>query len=181
MASKLINGMVQLDEAHVRMTSKNDRIEKHGETDVLACDLEFRWETANDQLALFSPTLLSSIYMADPDMDRKKGGALPGVEKTLTKLKNPEIKTYKWDGHEIVGGKFLIHGVVSGKDMTFGEANVGKWRIDPREGGTVNILFRVQINPEHKQRGHLMDLLEQGTCTISVIPPEPVKETTTVE
>ncbi len=176
MKSKLVNGMIELNEIDVRLIHKNDRLEKHGDDDVLACDLEFTWETNNDQLALFDPTLRADLYAADPNLDRKKGGEIPGVETSLTLLKHPQVSVYKWDGHEIVGGKFMIHGIVSGKDMEFGLANINKWRIEPMQGGTVIIKFRVQVIPEKKQRGQLMDLLETGTASVSVIPPEPTPD-----
>ena len=167
----IFRGMIQLGEISARMIHKNDRIELHGTESVLACDLDFRWDTDNGQLALFSPLLKDALYCVDPDLERKKGETIEGVEPPMNFLKHPQIETYKWKGSEVTGGTLIIHGVVSGKNMEIGAAKLCKWKIEAKQGGSIVIGFQVQIEPEKKQRGMLMDILETGTATISFIPP----------
>ena len=168
---------ISFDRIDVRFLHINVRTEKHGDEEITAFDCDFRYETSNDALAIFSPTLRSDLYCVDPSIERKKGGKLAGFEEALTLLKHPAIESIRWKLGDIAGGEFVIHREVSGKDMAFELANVGKFKIEPKNGGTVAILFQAQIRPKGKDRGELVNLLEIGTVNVSVIPPKPIELT----
>ena len=168
---------ITLNEIAATLQHVNTRIEIHGEESKLAMDLKFAWSASNAALDHFSPTLRQSLYAPEDS----KNDAFPNMEIPLTVLRHPQIESYKWTGSEIVGGKLTVHGAVSGNEMIFGDATVGEWRIEPSQGGTVTIKFRAQVYPDHKQRGKIMDLLEQGSVTVSVTPPKPEKPEAKIE
>lgn len=163
----------ELKEAACELTHKNDRIEKHGEEDVLAIDLNFTWETNNKALALFAPALRSALYMADEPAE----GSLPLSDDNASKLRHKHLnagKAFGWDGGEIIGGELRFHhGVESRSDVVFDkDVKVGKYKLDCRDGGTVVIHFQVQVYPTDKQTAFLSKALVNKICTISITPPK---------
>lgn len=162
----------ELTEADCELRHKNDRIEKHGEEDVLAVDLNFAYETNNAVLALFAPALRSNLYMADDDVSQEK---LIKDPDHLTKLRNPALnggKAYPWGAGELTGADIKFHHGIGGKsDVAFGEAKVGKYKLECKEGGTVVVHFQVQIKPSDKEMAFLSAVLRNKICTLSVTPP----------
>lgn len=173
--AKVKHGMISLSGIDARLTHVNTRIEKHGEDEVLAYDLDFAWDTVNDVLDLFSSGLKRSLYAKDEETLQKKGAELFEDDGHLTALRHPQIDVLKLTGSEIIGGTFTFHKAVTGPrgDIVFGDVKVAKWRVEAKSGGSVTVRFRVQVNPDKKHRGDLMDLYEQGTVNVSVEPPKP--------
>ncbi len=163
--------MFELIEAACELRHKNDRIEKHGEEDVLAVDLDFTYETNNGVLAMFAPTLRSNLYMLED------GGQEPLIKDAdhLTKLRNPALgggKAFAWGAGELTGGELKFHHGVGGKsDVTFEASKIGKYKLECKEGGTVIVHFQAQIRPSDKEMSFLSAALRNKICTISVTPP----------
>jgi hypothetical protein len=160
----------ELEEAVCQLVHKNDRLEKHGEEDRLACDLNLTYETNNGCLVLFSPTLRSLVY-------EHENGAQTELVKDpdhLTKLRNPALHggPLKWAAGELVGAEVRFHYGPTGKsDIVFDMAKVGKYKIECREGGTVVLHFQAQVYPNESQSGKLSLILTNKVCTVSIKPP----------
>ena len=139
-----------------KLTHVNVRTEKHGDQDVTAIDMDFRYLAGNQSLAMFSPTLKSSLYTKDDS-----NGEIEPDADHLTILKNPKMGPIKWD-EKYENARFVFHVGASGKeDMIFSDSTIGKFVIDPKEGGTVAYEYRVSCNPTDKEISKIVGFLNQ--------------------
>jgi len=154
-----------LDRGKVRLMHKNERLEKHGEEDVLACDLDFEYETSNAVLAQFNPDLRGALYKR-PDSPQ---GELVEDSDHLTALRLPELGILKVAGRQ--KGEVVI-GSGGKKNLVFPEATLTKFRLDCKDGGTVLVHFQAQVRPDETQSGRLSGLLQDKHCIITFKPEE---------
>lgn len=158
----------ELSEVAAALTHKNERLEKMGEEDRLACDLTLQVEAANSILAHFSPTLRAGLYQKPED---GQGELVPDVDH-LTKLRFPQFGVLHWNAGDLVGATLRFHiGVRDTSHLVFDDVKVNKYRIECKEGGTVVLTFRAQVYPTDAQSGKLSKLLVDKVCTISVTAP----------
>lgn len=163
--------MFEIEEGKVKLSNMNTRVELHGEESRSAVDLDFKWETGNGCLALFAPALRSCLYQAaEPDLMDK---ADPNVENARA-LRFSPLGVIRWGAGDLVGGQLIFHTGVDPKksNVVFAEVGVGKYKLEPKEGGTVVVYFQVQVHPTEAQMGKLMKFLTDKECTISVTPPD---------
>lgn len=154
----------KLTEREVRLAHYNARKEKHGDDDVDAADLKFEVDLPMTDLGMFHPNLESALY------DREKLDAA-GAH---TELTFPRLEPIKWD-ETIAGGEVVVHyGLEGSGDMVLANATVDKFVLEPRQGGSVGVTFRVQFHPDELQAGRLATTLLGGTVRISITPPEAV-------
>lgn len=156
-----------LEEVSVELTHKSERIEKHGEEEVLACDLDFRWEAPNTQLAMFSPTLRDSLYRREEEQ-----GELLGDDDYKPVLRYPELGTLAWSTPAMEGAELVFHDVKKGKDLAFTGVRVHKFKLTPRGGGTVVVTFQAQVRPTGDEPGILTRLLLAHKVKVSVYKPQ---------
>lgn len=160
----------ELTKTKALLVNVNPRAELHGEDKKPAGDLKLLVDLANDDLAMFSPSLKSLLYHWDAQM----GGDLVDVAKRdedkhyAPHLRMPKLAPLKWED-EIIGASVTVHhGVKS--DIKLELCSVNEFRIEPKQGGTVSLGFRVQAHPDEKAFGKLCSLI--GTdVDITVIPP----------
>ena len=160
--------MFEIKEGQCQMVHLNTRLEKHGDVEVVACDLNFVWETHNGMLAMFAPDLRGALYKRaddrqaelDPDPDH------------LVALRFSAIDTIKWGQGDVIGGALTFHTGVSAKShVTVEDVKVTKFRLTCKEGGTVVIGFKVQCRPSSAEMGKFTGFLQAKDCLISVTPP----------
>lgn len=153
----------KLKEREVRLVNYNARKEKHGDSDVDAADLKFEADVPMTDLGMFHPALQGALY--DPTKADVAGAS--------TALQFPRVKPIAWDD-VVAGGKVVVHHGVNGAgDMTLSNAVVDKFVLEPREGGSVGLVFRVQFHPENEtQAGRLSTTLLGGTVRLTVEPPQ---------
>lgn len=145
----------------------NIRDENHGDEKVLAVDLQFWMEGSNDLLDLFHPDLRRALYCnkaADAGQEE-----LDEVLAVLPNLRAPGLpEKMRWGGDDKFSGYRLIadYGLgdqQSNIDLT--DCVVGKKWVEPKEGGTVRIGWRVSYAGEALQdvmtRGKLAGLKGQ--------------------
>lgn len=152
--------------AKVRLIHKNERLEKHGEEEVLACDLDFDFETSNAVLAEFSPELRSAFYKRP---DSAQGEIIDDPEH-LTALRCPELGVQKFSGAMHKTELVLLKG--TRKHVVFAEAKVHKFSFNCKDGGTVLVGFRAQVHPDETQSGKLSGLLQNKHCVVTLTPTE---------
>jgi hypothetical protein len=144
--------MFQLEETTaVVLTSVNNRAELHGEDKVPAIDLGFRWETGNSVLARFDPNLLQVLYHRSSAADAQ--GDIPGVERVMQNLRFPKLSTpLRW-AEDLVGYFLEIEYGTGGKsNLRLDAVDVGKFKLTPKEGGTVIVEFQVQASTNITER-----------------------------
>lgn len=163
--------MFELTQATAKLTSFNPRRELHGDDPQPAADLKIEFAMANDDLALFHPTLKSLLYHFDPQI----GGDLVDAAKKdedasyAPHLRFPKLGPLKWD-NELFGATVTIHyGLKHG--IVLQGCNVNSFVLEPQNGGTVTTSLRVQGHPGEKESGKLCTLIG-GEITISVEPPK---------
>jgi hypothetical protein len=157
-----------LEAAKVRLMHKNERLEKHGEDEVLACDLDFDYETSNAVLAEFHPELRSSVYKRPDDAQ----GELQEDPEHLTALRIPELGGHRKSEWSIPKAE-LVFLKGTRKHLVFAEARIHKISFDCKEGGTVVVHFQAQVHPDEAQSGKLSGLLQEKHCLVSLSPAEP--------
>lgn len=126
-----------------RITHINVGTEKHGDQDVNAMDIDMRWTTNNGALAMFSPTLKSSLFEKEDKLQQEIN---PDPEH-MTVVKNPKMGPIKWD-ETYENARVVVHIGASGKaDAVFSDAKVRKFVIEPKQGGTCVFSYQVRCHP----------------------------------
>lgn len=153
-----------------RQTAKvahlNVREEKHGEESVVAVDVKVQADVGNEFLDALSPGLRQAVYAAD-------GQQLDGVELPFSVLRFPQLAPLDWDT-PMAGCGFVVHGAKRVDDLEF-EGTVSKpMRLTPKEGGTVEITFQVQVHPDAAELGALSSFLGRST-KVTVVAGEPMQ------
>jgi len=142
----------------------NGRHEKHGEDDVLACDLKFKGDFDGGILAEFHPTLRSLMYAKHEGGDLADQGSDTPTQLRFSNLVQPLKFT-----DEIVGATVTLeYGL---KPLVFDTANVNEFKVECNEGGTVTVTFRVQVRPTEEQLAKLFALLDTSV-PVTITPPE---------
>lgn len=164
--------MLHLSEKNALLTSVNPRSEIHGDEKKPAVDLHFSIKGSATLLVGLSAMLPSALYQRDdaPVVD------LATDPMSLSKYKFAgSIEALSWKLPKPARCRVVVHFGVSGaQDIVLGEALVDKIRIEPHDGGTVSIGFRVQTTePTAEQKGRLCEWIQQAV-DITVEPlPEP--------
>jgi hypothetical protein len=169
-----VRAVFEIEEGACTLTSKNERLEKHGDEEVLACDLGFEFKTDNGVLACFAAALKSSIYQ------KGNGAQAELVEDAahMTSLRFPQLGPLKWEGSDLEGATVTLH-MATGKkgDVVLSGVKANKFRLECQEGGTVIVRFRVQVSPlDDAVSGRLSKAYANRICTLSLTAPQPSAE-----
>lgn len=131
----------ELSAIEATLRSVTPRTEKHGDDDVFAVSLGFKITTANTILDRLNATLRTSLYMAVPDQEQ-----LPGIEPSTPLLRTRAIETLtlgaSFDGWTLT----IPHGIDEDDPIKLGSCKVDKFKVGPKEGGSVELFFRVGSN-----------------------------------
>jgi len=158
----------------VKITSVNPRSERHGPEELHpAVDIGISLVTSNNILSALDGKLLDALYTKNASADQGGQQNLDGVEEVsnLPNLKFPKMGALKWK-HDLMGYTLTVeHGV--GSDITLTGCKVNSFTIDPKEGGSVELKFRVQSSDGLDERtlGKL-SLLVQNEVDIMLEAPE---------
>lgn len=131
----------------VIVSNVNIRSELHGTEHVTAIDVDFKLTASNDILSSFHGSLKSMLY---GPAERGDGGQpeLEGVPQVsdLTRLLCPYLEPITLK-REYAGYTLTIdYGLGGGSNIEIGDCEVSKFKIDPKEGGSVELKFRVQAS-----------------------------------
>lgn len=164
------------DFTNAKLTSVNCRSEKRGPDDLMpAVDLSFTIDAPNTVLSSFDKHLLSSIYFKSENGPVGGQGTLEGVEElaALPNLRFPNMGPLKW-GKDLTGYTLTIdHGLGGKSELVLVDCKVNEFKLQPKEGGTVEVKFRVQCSTSlnEKTLGKL-SLLIQHEIPIKLAAPE---------
>ena len=152
------------------LSNVNGRAELHGEEREPAGDIKLEVDCSNDTLSEFHPSLKSALYHfdgarpADLSDEGKRGepGYLPHLK--LQQLTPP----LKWQD-EMIGVAVAIR---QGKqEVALSECKVNGFAFEPKDGGTISLVFRVQAHPQEKDFGRLM-MWVQSEVRVDITPEE---------
>lgn len=152
----------------------NPRSELHGEDREPAADVKLSATVDNKFLDQLHGTLRHALFFHDT--------ANPGkdlVDKAMEE--NPNYLPHRrfaglggelrW-AEEMTGGKLTLHYGVGGRsDIVLPEIKLNKLSIVPKDGGVVEVKFRVQCKPDEEQAGKLCQLVQKAV-SFSIEPPK---------
>lgn len=151
--------MFTLQGQTVKLMSFNPRRELHGETPEPAADLKIEATLVNDELAMFHPTLKSLLYHYDSQL----AGDLVDVAKKdedasyAPHLRFPKLGPLKYEADVVGATVSIAYGLKSAIIMQGCEIN--GFVLEPQNGGSVVVSFRVQGHPDEKSAGKLCTLI----------------------
>lgn len=156
-------------------THVTKRTEFHGDDEVHVKDLTWKIESANTLLDLINPALRPALY--------KHAGTkpLPGMEDTTPELRcslleGPFALKYEGAGYLLT----VMYGEVTEDRIELGGAQLAKLKVDPKEGGTIVLIFRTShMGLSMTEMGRL-DTFDGKELQILLAPPA-LQEGTTPE
>lgn len=150
----------------------NPRSEVHGAEREPAADVKLRVDCDSGILAEFAPALRSMLYFKDESKDADGRNDLADQAAEAPNLRFPHLGApLKWE-EEMTGATLTAHyGIDEKSDIVLKDCRVNDWKIEPREGGTVSVTFRVQCHPDEKTFGRLA-MQVQNEVEITLEPQE---------
>lgn len=151
----------------VHVSSVTNRQETHGEEKVPAVSIGFELTTANTVLDQIDPTLRHALYKAIDGQDQ-----LPGIEPATPVLRCNSVERVTLPTkHE--GWTVQVDDSFDESDpMTFGECKVDKFSIEPKQGGSIVLRFRVGTSDIDAERLGKMGMHNGQSLWITVRAPK---------
>lgn len=163
--------MFKFENQKCKLTSVNPRIELHGEDKKAAVDLKFKTTMPNSALDMFDDRLKTAFFkpvlpgegdLADQGMD----------DDYMPLLKFNELTSFPWNytgaGYRVV----IPLGVSGDNDINLIQCKLDKFVIECKQGGRVEIEFRVITHPNQKEMGQLCSLLKSEIDVTLIQPPK---------
>jgi hypothetical protein len=155
----------------VKLSNVNLRAEKHGDDTRAAVDLKIEATCPSIALIYFHQELRQHLFKKDDNPD-----LVDQVNESdaLTVLRYPKMGAIKWDW-EGAGYKAVIdYGLGDEKsNINLGDdLKIDHFVIEPINGGSVSIAFRIIAHPTKEDIGKLSELI-QREIDIVLTPPEP--------
>lgn len=155
----------------VTLAHVNLRAEKHGDDSAPAIDIKFVRTAPNAELDALNPHLCTAMYWRDRGTEDQ--AEIEGVDKIAPNLRLPQIESFPWK-LELTGCRVEIdYGLGKKSNIVLTDCKVNAFRITCKEGGTVEITFRVQTS--HFPEGALDKLagkLDQETAIVLEVPEQ---------
>jgi hypothetical protein len=156
-----------------KLSSVNVRSEKHGPELVPAVDLKIVVDASNDILGKFHPDLKEAMYFRSPQEDAGQDDLI-GIEPVtnLPNLKFPKLDgPLKWD-HTGAGYRLDIdYGLGDSSNLIMFGCEINNIGFSCKEGGTVEVSFRVQISDIAESIIGKLATLCQHEISIILTPP----------
>lgn len=168
--------MFKLDTVNAKLTSVNPRSELHGEDTQMACDLKFSMTVSNTTLDMFDKDLRAALFTKarKEDMDLAEQGS-DHPEDFTPLYRFPDLGKLSWS-YEGAGYRLVIHQGFSGEeDLVLIQTKIDKFRFTCKQGGSIDIDFRVVAHPNAKDMGKLCELI-QNEVDITLEPPTPEQQ-----
>lgn len=157
-----------------KLSSVNVRSEKHGAELVPAVDLKLTVDAANDILDKFDINLKPMLYFkAEQAADDQE--TLDGIDPVtnLPNLRFPKLEgPLKWD---TMGAGYTLaidYGLGGDSNLVMYGCEVNNFAFSPKEGGTVELGFRVQISNIDEHIIGKLAMLVQHDVNIFLTAPE---------
>ena len=160
---------LEFEKQKMTLAHMNIRSEVHGEDRREATDLKLHVLLQNDCLAMFHPYLKNALYHLDATHAKSDDLADKGMDSPHVRM--PEIDwPMRWKG-EMKGAKFVIRQVGVRENVSFADAKINGARITAKDGGIIDLTFRVQLYPDEAQFGRLATMV-QKEVSVTIEPGE---------
>lgn len=166
---------LELSKTKVKLIDYNPRSEFHGKDIKHAGDLMISVDMSNDCLAAFHPALKSLLYHYDQSIDADLVDQSHSDDPSYRPhIRMPHLSVpLKWTDSMIGATVTVHHGVKSEIDLKL--CNIDNLKIEPKQGGTVTLSFKIAAHPDEKQSGKLCTMI-QTDIEISIAPPESTQQ-----
>lgn len=161
--------MLKIEEfIEASLASVTNRIEKHGDDDVPAVSLTLVIEAANTMLDQIDPAIRQALYKPVDDQEQ-----LPGVEPATPVLRCHSFDTVSLTtAHE--GWTLQVDDSLDETTpMTFGGCKVDKFKVDAKQGGSIELRFRVGTSDVDAERLGALGMHNGQSIWIKLLPPDP--------
>lgn len=152
----------------------NLRDEKHGDDTVAAIDVKLSMETSAEVLGLFHPALRQALYCKDPHAPVAQQPPLelePAAE--LPNLRWPHLEPLRWSEDLEHRTLTIDYGIGGKSSLKLTDCKANGFRIEPMEGGTVRLTWRIQhAQPDERVVGKLSGLLKRQVNVTLMASPE---------
>lgn len=156
--------MFALSKMTATLAHFNARAELHGEERKPAADLKLTITGPNRLLELIDPALREVLYKPAPAKDADQ---LFDAEPELALLRFPYPGTVHWSRQEVGRDVEIEWGMDDSSAIRLALCTIDKFAVDPQEGGSVSITFRVRCYPTAEDAEKLFEL-QTREVTISV-------------
>ena len=155
------------------VTSVTPRIERHGDEKVPAITLGIKITGPNTLLDMLSPGLRDVLYKAVEEQQID----LPDVEHTTPMLRTRACERIKMKMPPMEGWTLTVeHGLDEFSAITLHDCSVGKFQLDPMEGGSIEVSFKVGTSDvDERYMGELAMKLG-SEVQITLVAPEPAAD-----
>lgn len=166
----------ELTRQPAQLCAVTPRIEKHGDESVQAVSLGLRITAPNTLLDVLSPGLMAQLYKpveeGAPGQQQIEGTEITAMPLLRTRF----IEKLQLKG-ELVGWSITIdYGIDDTSAITMSECKVDKFRVEPHEGGSVDLFLRVGTSDlDEDSAGRLMMLLG-SEITVTLQAPQRKQE-----
>lgn len=152
--------MLEFQLAKAKVNSVHSPVEFFGEDHRLACHIKFTLSRPNDDLSMLHPTLKSLLFRASDNADMVKPDHLPHV-------RFPQIAELDWEA-EFSGVRVVIsRDLGAGAAIALADCELKDIKLEPKEGGSVDLRFRIISHPSEELVGRLA-ALQQSEVLITV-------------
>jgi hypothetical protein len=171
--------MLKFKDVLANLDNVNVRAELHGEDHDVAADIKVTMSLPNTCLDMFDKDLRPSLFekgeLADLDLvddaEHQEMADQLGDD-YMPVLKFPTMGMINW-AYQTVGYRLIIEQGFSGEeDLVLINTKLDKFRFDCKQGGSVNLSFRIIAHPNADDLGQLCQLIQQ-TITLTLEPPAP--------
>ncbi len=167
--------MFSLEKTTAKITSYNSRSETHGKEEVPACDIRFEAKVSNDVLSEFGSQLRAALYWkSEQPQAEPQQGELDAVEPVsdLPNLRCPKLRGPFEIEYEGAGYVLTVDYGVGGKSaIELGDCKVNDVKINPHEGGSVTLTFRVSHSDIEERAAGKLSRMVKREVTITLTPP----------
>lgn len=155
------------DLTEVTLNAVTNRVEKHGDDDAPAVTLALSLTGPNTLLDAIDPQIRQALYKAVDGQE-----SVPGVEPTTPVLRcNSFDSIALTTSHE--GWTLEVDDSATAHEpMKLGGCKVDKLRIDARQGGSVELAFRVGTSDVDGDRLGWLAMHNRGSVWVRLLPPK---------
>lgn len=159
-----------------KCTHVNFRPENHGDDLQMAVDINVNFDLPNTALDMFDPDLRRALYCSHAGDSGQAD--IDGVDKVLPNFRFPSMKVpFGWEGQFAGYTVEFDYGLGDEGDsnLRLTLCKMGKFKITPTEGGTVNIACQLQNNSDQldtEMCGKLSGLTLAPYIELKLLAPE---------
>lgn len=161
----------ELHNVAAKLRTFTARVEKHGDEDAPAITLGFTITAANTLLDLIDPAIRRALYKAVEGQEE-----LPGVEQSTPLLVFAGFTSCALSACFEGWTLRIDHGIDEDDPIVLGACKVDAFKVEPSEGGSVDLQFRVGSSAVSREDAGLLWEMQRQEVRITLEAPKPKAE-----